>query len=135
MHNDKSGKSSMMRSWLVCFFIMFFLCVGLSRLGLAASVQAKAVVGQVLDSNQGVDCATLVKMYEKQNHKLNRELGQIKREIAALRVSMHGVTLSKIFGGIGYILGLFGVAAMVDARHKNSSSQGRFSENSMDERG
>jgi len=93
-----------------------------------------AAVEKIPAARQINDCALVVKLLKKQNHRLSRELGQIKREIAALRVAVHGVTPSKIFGGIGYILGLFGVAAMVAARKKdkepasNSSDCGETAE-------
>ena len=88
---------------------------------LAAQVKGTAVEGrQAVTANQTTtDCAMAVRLLKKQNHKLSRELGEIKREIAALRVSMDNPGPVKIFGGIGYILGLFGVGALVAARKKN----------------
>lgn len=46
------------------------------------------------------------------------ELRRIHREIAALRADLDKPGLPEVFSGIGYILGLFGVAAFVAARRK-----------------
>lgn len=46
------------------------------------------------------------------------ELRRIHREIAALRADLDQPGLQEIFSGLGYILGLFGVAAFVAARRK-----------------
>ena len=46
---------------------------------------------------------------------------QVKREIAALGQQLENPGIREIMGGIGYILGLFGVAAYVASRKKNIS--------------
>jgi hypothetical protein len=46
------------------------------------------------------------------------ELRRIHREIAALRADLAQPGLQEVFSGLGYILGLFGVAAFVAARRK-----------------
>ncbi len=46
------------------------------------------------------------------------ELRRIHREIAALRADLDQPGLAEVFAGLGYILGLFGVAAFVAARRK-----------------
>jgi hypothetical protein len=57
-------------------------------------------------------------LLEKQNSKLSGELRRIQREIAALRADLDKPRLKDVFSGIGYIFGLFGVAAYVAARRK-----------------
>jgi len=57
-------------------------------------------------------------LIKEQNSKLSRELRRIQREIAALRTDLDKPRLKDIFSGIGYIFGLFGVAAFVAARRK-----------------
>ena len=61
------------------------------------------------------DVAALLK---EQNSKLSGELRRIQREIAALRADLDKPGLKDVFSGIGYIFGLFGVAAFVAARRK-----------------
>lgn len=46
------------------------------------------------------------------------ELRRIHREIAALRADLDQPGIKEVFSGLGYILGLFGVAAFVAARRK-----------------
>ncbi len=92
------------------FLVLLFILTG-NQIGVARAADTTL-------SGVEAQAAKTVKLLKKHNHKVARELGQIKREIAALRVEMHGVSLSKIFSGIGYILGLCGVAALVVARNK-----------------
>ena len=64
------------------------------------------------------DCHAVVAMLEEQNTKLSGELRRIHREIAALRADLDKPGFKEVAAGIGYILGLFGVAAFVSARRK-----------------
>jgi hypothetical protein len=61
---------------------------------------------------------TITALFKEQNHKLSGELRRIQREIAALRADLDKPRLKDVFSGIGYIFGLFGVAAFVAARRK-----------------
>ncbi len=61
---------------------------------------------------------TVSALLNEQNRKLSGELRRIQREIAALRADMDKPSLKDVFSGIGYIFGLFGVAAYVAARRK-----------------
>jgi hypothetical protein len=61
---------------------------------------------------------TIATLLEKQNSKLSGELRRIQREIAALRADLDKPQLKDVFSGIGYIFGLFGVAAYFAARRK-----------------
>jgi nickel transport protein len=60
----------------------------------------------------------IVTILKEQNHKLSSDLRRIQREIAALRADLDKPGLKEIFAGIGYIFGLFGVAAFVASRRK-----------------
>lgn len=46
------------------------------------------------------------------------ELRRLHREIAALRADLDKPGIQEVFSGLGYILGLFGVAAFVASRRK-----------------
>ncbi|TYO99187.1 hypothetical protein EDC39_10329 [Geothermobacter ehrlichii] len=63
-------------------------------------------------------CSEAVAKIDAQNSKLSRDLRRIQREIAALRADLDKPGMQEIFGGIGYIFGLFGVAFFVAARRK-----------------
>ena len=84
------------------------LCVWL--IGLTNSVQAQTP-GQ--ETRQEI-----ITLLKEQNNKLSGELRRIQREIAALRADLDKPGLKDVFSGIGYILGIFGVAAFVSARRK-----------------
>jgi hypothetical protein len=84
------------------------------------SVPASATVAE----EQHGECRTLMAGIEEQNRKVNQELRQIKREIASLNQNLENPGMQGIMAGIGYILGLFGIAAFVAARRQNKGSRG-----------
>lgn len=63
-------------------------------------------------------CQEIVALIKEENGQLSGELRRIQREIAALRADLEKPGLKDVFAGIGYILGLFGVAAFVASRRK-----------------
>ena len=67
---------------------------------------------EALDGN----CAEAVVLLKEQQKKLSRELRRIQRELAALREELAAPGLREVFSGIGYTLGLFGVAFFVQGR-------------------
>jgi nickel transport protein len=60
----------------------------------------------------------IVTLLKEQNSKLSSDLKRIQREIAALRADLDKPGLKEVFAGIGYIFGIFGVAAFVASRRK-----------------
>jgi hypothetical protein len=67
---------------------------------------------------EAVDCAQVAALLKEENSRLSGELRRIQREIAALRADLDKPGVQEIFAGIGYILGLFGVAAFMAARRR-----------------
>lgn len=65
----------------------------------------------------------LAELLAEQNSTLSRELRRIQREIAALRADLDKPGLRDVFGGIGYIFGLFGTAAFVAGRRRDRSPE------------
>lgn len=65
-------------------------------------------------------CQELVALLAEQDQKNSREFRQIKRDIASLSQQVAEPGMREILGGVGYILGLFGVAAYVASRKKIS---------------
>lgn len=59
------------------------------------------------------DCRELAAMLDQHTTQISRELGQVRREIAALREDMTNPGIKEIFAGIGYIFGLAGVGFFV----------------------
>lgn len=92
------------RSWVLAGA----LCVLLLMLPGAVTAQ-----NAVTENQQEI--MTLIK---EQNNRLNGELRRVQREIAALRADLNKPGLKDVFSGIGYIFGLFGVAAFVASRRR-----------------
>jgi hypothetical protein len=63
-------------------------------------------------------CADVATLLARQEEKTSREFKQLKRDLAALSQQIEEPGLREIFGGVGYILGIFGVAAYVASRRQ-----------------
>jgi nickel transport protein len=61
----------------------------------------------------------VIALLKAQNRELSGDLRRIHREIAALRADLNEPGMKEVFAGIGYIVGLFGVAAFVAARRRS----------------
>jgi hypothetical protein len=68
-------------------------------------------------------CQAVLTTLEAQNKRLSEDLRGIKRDIAALNQSIAEPGIPAAMAGIGYIFGLFGVAAYMASRRKNPSSR------------
>ena len=90
----------------IIFFSM--LCLFLSGFPIFSLAQDSAVD----------DPREAMALLKEQNNRLSNDIRRIHREIAALRADLDKPDIKDIFGGIGYILGLCGVAALVAARRK-----------------
>lgn len=60
----------------------------------------------------------IILLLKEQNRELSGDLRRIHREIAALRADLDEPGMKEVFAGIGYIAGLFGVAAFAAARRR-----------------
>lgn len=65
------------------------------------------------------DTRDIAALLAEQNSALSRELRRIQREIAALRADIGKPGFQEVFGGVGYIFGLFGTAAFVASRRRD----------------
>ena len=90
----------------IIFFSM--LCLLLSGFPILALAQ---------DSAED-DPREVMALLKEQNSRLSNDIRRIHREIAALRADLDKPDVKDVFGGIGYILGLCGAAALVAARRK-----------------
>lgn len=68
----------------------------------------------------GESCDELLTTFEEHQTQMERELRRLHREVAALRQELEDPGVEEIFSGIGYILGLFGVAFFVAGRRERS---------------
>ncbi len=94
----------MIRRGLMVSVLWLFLA------GLPSSLPAETPPGE--------NCQEVIALLKEQNSKLSNDLRRIQREIAALRADLDKPGIKDVFAGIGYIFGLFGVAAFVASRRK-----------------
>lgn len=69
---------------------------------------------------QRLDCPALASQVSEENRHLREELRQVKRELALLNQNLEKPGAREIIAGIGFILGLFGAAALVSARRQGA---------------
>jgi hypothetical protein len=105
-----------------CLVLATFAIVGGSSLPLALGAEpqaeqpaAEGPSAKSIDS-VGADCRQLAELLQQQKGLISREIGQVKREIAALRDDISKPGIKEVFAGIGYILGLGGIGLYVHCR-------------------
>lgn len=108
-----------------CLFILL-ACITVSGIILRGGpVSAQATRGQAASlggasgsvaESKPVDCSELAGLLQQEKSAISREVGQIKREIAALRDDLSKPGLKEIFAGVGYIFGLAGIGLFFHCR-------------------
>ncbi|WP_123290482.1 hypothetical protein [Desulfosoma caldarium] len=73
------------------------------------------------NASQAQDVIQLLHALQAQQREMSQELRAMKREMAALKAAMQEPDFKDILGGIGYILGIFGVAYYMQARRLRHS--------------
>jgi len=99
--------------------ILFGLLVTLAGQVMADDTVVSAETAATVAGEQ--QYAQILALLQEQDKKNSREFRQVKRDIAALGQRMETPGISEILGGIGYILGVFGVASYVMSRKKDVS--------------
>ncbi|MBF0227233.1 MAG: hypothetical protein HQK76_17440 [Desulfobacterales bacterium] len=85
---------------------------------------AAIVLAEENDTKEQISIDSVLKLLNNQNNDISKELRQIKREIMSLKSVLDKPRLTEILGGIGYILGIFGIAFYVYAKKTlNENSQ------------
>ena len=56
---------------------------------------------------------------QQENKSLQHKVRRLEAQVAAMREELNAPKASQIVGGIGYIVGIFGVAGWIAARNKN----------------
>jgi len=84
----------------------------------AGSTESKELV-----LSQNVSCSELIALLTRQEQNTSRELRLIKRDIAALNQKLDKPGIKDIVAGIGFILGLFGIAALINSRRSKTHSR------------
>jgi len=69
------------------------------------------------------DCRAVMMQMTELDSKLTRELRMLKRDIAALSQSVEEPGLNEAMAGLGYILGLFGIASFMASRRQRRNPE------------
>lgn len=119
----RSGKSKLGEFLLLCLVLTVMVAFYVKAYGLDNATASSATIEGASRNEKGSDetCERLAVLLDQQKAQLLRETGQLKREIAALRDDLSKPGVKEIFAGIGYILGLVGVAFYFHCRR----TQGR----------
>lgn len=105
--------------------VMFLMCAGFAGGPVLAAEpatapsetrEAAAAVGAAEAAQGTGEAVRLLEGIQAQQREMAQELRAVKREIAALKVALNEPDLKDIVGGIGYILGVFGIAFYLHAR-------------------
>ncbi len=112
-----------LRQVMPCLLILPALMT-VSAMGFQGEIGAQATPGgdasPQVSSGKAVDCGELAGLVQQERSTLSREIGQIKREIAAMRDDLSKPGLKEIFAGIGYIFGLTGIALYFHCRRNKT---------------
>jgi len=123
MSNRKNARNNRNTVWIVAFAALCSVFLGLASSVPADEQTAAPAEKSVTGVAAGEGYEKVIVLLQEQDTKNSRELRQIKREIAALGQQLENPGIREIMGGLGYILGLFGVAAYVASRKKNISER------------
>ena len=56
---------------------------------------------------------------QQENSRLQRQVRRLEAQVEAMREELNAPDATQVIGGIGYIVGIFGVAGWIAARKKN----------------
>lgn len=110
--NQKIGR-------LLAVVLLFAVLLALAPPVMADEPAVPREAGGELTADNAAGYEKIIALLQEQDKKNSREFRQLKREIAVLGQQLDNPGISEIIGGIGYIFGLFGVAAYVMSRKKN----------------
>ncbi len=98
--------------------LMAVFCIYMASPLISLAAQSENAPGSVTapESAASPDYGKLVEAIESQKAVYLREVGQLKREIAALRQEMTNPGIRDVVAGIGYIFGMAGIALYVQTR-------------------
>lgn len=95
------------------------LLSGTTTLAADAEVTAPPLQTLLVDATSSESaCVQAVTRLESRQQTMQQDLRRLHREIAALRTDQAKPGLTEILGGIGYIIGLFGLFAWTRSRYK-----------------
>jgi nickel transport protein len=103
------------------WILIFFLLITAPAISWSGEPDGGAALGGNAAASEPIgaeNCQDLAAAIRESQIATGRDLGQIKRDLARLQQKLEEPGIGQIFSGIGYIFGLFGVAAFVASRKK-----------------
>lgn len=94
------------------FLLAMTLFLFVPCLALGQELQAHSLI-----ETNSCDCTQAVSLLQQQKKANSHEFRQLKRELALLKETTSKPGLTEILGGIGYIIGLFGLSYYWYARN------------------
>jgi nickel transport protein len=126
--NEKIGGAFVLSRIISCLpevaaVLLFALSLSLVPPAMAEETAVTSEAGSESVAENSAGYEKVIALLQEQDKKNSREFRQLKREIAVLGQQLENPGIAEIVGGIGYIFGLFGVAAYVMSRKKNISGE------------
>jgi hypothetical protein len=78
---------------------------------------SQALAAELSKQESEEPCRQVLALLGSQQNELQQELRLVKRELALLKDTMGRPGITEIIGGIGYIIGIFGVGCYLHARN------------------
>ncbi len=104
---------------LLALILAMLPCLPASAAGTAgAAAEAPGAETMAAAPEPAGDCRAVIRQMTDLDSKLSRELRVLKRDIAALSQSIEQPGLDEAMAGLGYILGLFGIASFMASRRQ-----------------
>jgi hypothetical protein len=118
MAHRRRPRTIVATKWISRMMLGLVMALAVVSFSQAGDKEADPVQPSVASPGASGQCSELVALLAEQEQKNSKEFRQIKRDLAALSQQVAEPGMREIFGGIGYILGIFGVAAYVASRKK-----------------
>ncbi|MBT8359920.1 MAG: hypothetical protein KJO32_03110 [Deltaproteobacteria bacterium] len=85
--------------------------------------RASSIGTEDIALSENVSCSDLIELLTRQQQNTSRDLRLIKRDIAALNQKLEKPGIKDIVAGVGFILGLFGIGALIISRGNKKDSK------------
>lgn len=103
-------------------FLLSFILLMINPVSGYSEDTASSIGTEDIALSQNVSCSDLLEVLTRQQQETSRELRMIKRDLAALNQKLEKPGIKDIVAGVGFILGLFGIGALITSRRNKTDS-------------
>jgi hypothetical protein len=103
---------------LIALILTLLSCLPASAAESAGDPAEATGTETAVASGPADDCRAVLLRLAEQDSKLTREMQMLRRDIAALSQKVEEPGLQQAIAGLGYILGLFGIASFMASRRQ-----------------